>query len=69
MLKLDALLEAIIGNLVHIMLTFEWGLAHVTKHFFLGFLCSHILAACHCQSDEFQQFVQGYYTTRAYLSI
>ena len=31
-LKLDALLEAVIGNLTHIMLNFERGLAHITKH-------------------------------------
>ena len=69
MLKPDALLEAVIGNLIHIMLTFERGLAYVTKHFFLGFPCSHILAICHCRAIDFQQFIQGYYTTRAYLSI
>ena len=34
----------------------------------LGFPCSHILAACHCRLIDFQQFVQRYYTTRAYLS-
>ena len=32
-LKLDALLEVVIGNLTHIMLTFGRGLAHVGKHF------------------------------------
>ena len=32
----------------------------------LGF--SHIFAACHCQLIDFWQFVQGYYTTQAYLS-
>ena len=35
MLKLDTLLEAIVGNLTHIILTFKQGLAHVTKHFCL----------------------------------
>ena len=33
MLKLGTLLEAVIGNLAHIMLPFKRGLAHVTKHF------------------------------------
>ena len=31
--KLDTLLEAVIGNLAHIMLPFKQGLAHLTKHF------------------------------------
>ena len=38
------------------------------KTLLLGFPCSHILAACHCRSIDFRQFVQGYYTTHAYLS-
>ena len=38
------------------------------KILLLGFPCLHILAVCHCRAIDFQQFVQGYYTTRAYLS-
>ena len=38
------------------------------KTLLLGFPCSHILAACHCRAIDFRKFVQGYYTTRAYLS-
>ena len=66
MLKLGTLLETVIGNLAHIMLTFKRGLAHVTKRL-LGFPCSHILATCHCRAIDFQQFVQDY-TTHVYLS-
>ena len=33
MLKLDTLLEIVIGNLTHIILPFKQGLAHVSKHF------------------------------------
>ena len=38
------------------------------KTLLLRFPCSHILVASHCWSIDFRQFVQGYYTTRAYLS-
>ena len=38
------------------------------KTLLLRFPCSHILVACHCWSIDFRQFVQGYYTTHAYLS-
>lgn len=39
MLQLDTLLEAIVGNLTHIILTFKQALAHVTKQFCLD---SHV---------------------------
>ena len=38
------------------------------KTLLLGFPCSHILVACHGRAIDFRQFVQSYYTTRAYLS-
>ena len=38
------------------------------KTLLLGFPCSHILTTCHYRAIDFQQFVQGYYTTCAYLS-
>ena len=38
------------------------------KTLLLWFPCSRILAACHCRAIDFRQFVQGYYTTCAYLS-
>ena len=45
----------------------QMGSCTCNKTLLLGFPCSHILAACHCRSIDFQQFVQGYYTTHAYL--
>ncbi|RVW64593.1 hypothetical protein CK203_048489 [Vitis vinifera] len=55
-------------NPTHIMLTFKKGSCTCNKTFLLGFPCSHILAVCHCRAIDFRQFVQGYYTTCAYLS-
>ena len=37
------------------------------KTLLFGFLCSHILATYQSQSVDFRQFIQNYYTTRAYL--
>ncbi|RVW29435.1 Serine/threonine-protein phosphatase 7 long form-like [Vitis vinifera] len=48
--------------------TLQTGSCTCNKTLLLGFPCSHILAACHCRAIDFRQFVQGYYTTRAYLS-
>ena len=49
--------------------TLQTGSCTYNKTLLLGFPCSHILAACHCRAIDFRQFVQGYYTTRVYLSI
>ncbi|RVW43332.1 hypothetical protein CK203_070261 [Vitis vinifera] len=48
--------------------TLQTGSCTCNKTLLLGFPCSHILAVCHCRAIDFRQFVQGYYTTRAYLS-
>ncbi|KAL6314595.1 hypothetical protein AAG906_026935 [Vitis piasezkii] len=48
--------------------TLQTGSCTCNKTLLLGFPCSHILATCHCRAIDFRQFVQGYYTTRAYLS-
>ncbi|RVW26810.1 hypothetical protein CK203_099738 [Vitis vinifera] len=48
--------------------TLQTGSCTCNKTLLLGFPCSHILAVCHCRANDFRQFVQGYYTTRAYLS-
>ncbi|RVW99497.1 Serine/threonine-protein phosphatase 7 long form-like [Vitis vinifera] len=48
--------------------TLQTGSCTCNKTLLLGFPCSHILVACHCRAIDFRQFVQGYYTTRAYLS-
>ena len=50
----------------HVIL--QMGSCTCNKTLLLEFPYSHILTACHCQAIDFQQFVQGYYTTRAYLS-
>ena len=50
----------------HVIL--QKGSCTCNKTLLLGFPCSHILVACHCRAIDFRQFVQGYYTTRAYLS-
>ena len=34
-----------------------------------GFLCIHIIAACHFCSVDFRSFVQGYYNTQSYYDI
>ncbi|RVX08331.1 hypothetical protein CK203_017615 [Vitis vinifera] len=38
------------------------------KTLIYGFLCSHILAACHFRSIDFRSFVQHYYTIQSYFS-
>ncbi|RVX01849.1 hypothetical protein CK203_019342 [Vitis vinifera] len=48
--------------------TLQTGSCTCNKTLLLGFPCSHILVACHCRAIDFRQFVQGYYTTRVYLS-
>ncbi|RVW68072.1 hypothetical protein CK203_064579 [Vitis vinifera] len=48
--------------------TLQTGSCTCNKTLLLGFPCLHILAACHCRAIDFRQFVQGYYTTHAYLS-
>ena len=67
MLKLNTLLEVVIGNCTH-HVNLQRRSCTCNKTLLLGFPCSHILAACHYRAIAFRQFVQGYYTTRGYLS-
>ena len=40
--------------------------AHVERHRFTDFSCSHIIAACQHRCVDFRLFVQSYYTTQSY---